>query len=262
MVETVINMMKYWEQAIVTEINIAIYVKAGTGEAIHNNRPFHGLVMQDPIGEKVYRFSDGKTVHVQKNDVLYLPKGSYYQVDSMGEGGCFAINFDLLDDLICPPFTISPKNSEGLHNCFKEAERAFHNGDHVCIRKNIYEILFLLKKEEKRAYSPSLRDRLIAPAVEAITQGFTDNGLSVTELAERCGISEAYLRRLFGERYGVSPKEYAIRLRIDYAKRLLQSGQFSVGEVAQICGYAEPCHFSREFSKRVGVSPKEYKKTE
>lgn len=256
------NMMKYWEQAIVTDINIAIYVKAGTGEAIHNNRPFHGLVMQDPTGEKIYRFSNGMNVRVQKNDVLYLPKGSYYQVDSVEEGGCFAINFDLLTDLDCPPFTVSPKNSEGLYNCFKEAERAFRDGNHTRIRKTIYEILLLLQKEEKRAYCPSLRDRLIAPAVEAIAQEFTDNGLSITQLAERCGISEAYLRRLFGERYGVSPKEYAIRLRMDYAKRLLQSGQFSVGEVSSMCGYAEPCHFSREFAKRVGVSPKEYKKTE
>ena len=36
------------------------------------------------------------------------------------------------------------------------------------------------------------------------------------------------------------------------------SEQFSISEIAEMCGYAEPCHFSREFSKRIGTSPKGY----
>ena len=68
-----------------------------------------------------------------------------------------------------------------------------------------------------------------------------------------------YLRRLFCDRFGMGPKEYVIERRLSYAVRLLESGQFSVGEIAGMCGYAEPCHFSREFSRRYGMSPNEYK---
>ena len=46
--------------------------------------------------------------------------------------------------------------------------------------------------------------------------------------------------------FGKNPKEYLIEKRMSYAKQLLSSGQFSVSEVAQLCGYFEPCHFSRE----------------
>ena len=57
---------------------------------------------------------------------------------------------------------------------------------------------------------------------------------------------------------GISPKEYMIKKRIEYAKTLLLSGQFSVLETAHLCGYAEACHFSREFARHVGVPPAQY----
>ena len=59
----------------------------------------------------------------------------------------------------------------------------------------------------------------------------------------------------------MSPKEYIINKRMEYAKTLLSSGQVEVKEAAVMCGYFEPCHFSREFSKHFGISPKEYIKT-
>jgi AraC-like DNA-binding protein len=67
------------------------------------------------------------------------------------------------------------------------------------------------------------------------------------------------LRKIFEKKLGVSPKEYMISLRMEYAKQLLSSGEVGVAEAAQMCGYAEPCHFSREFKKRFGISPKNYK---
>lgn len=108
---------------------------------------------------------------------------------------------------------------------------------------------------------PSEKEQMIQPAIDAINRDFTKNDLSVKALAEMCGISEAYFRRIFTDKFSVSPKEYIISLRIEYAKRLLQSAQFSVSEVAQLCGYFEPCHFSREFTKYTGVSPRTYIKT-
>ncbi|MBE6591666.1 MAG: helix-turn-helix transcriptional regulator, partial [Ruminococcaceae bacterium] len=75
-----------------------------------------------------------------------------------------------------------------------------------------------------------------------------------------CGVSEVYFRKLFLNSFGVSPKEYMIQKRMDYAKNLLKSGDFSISEIATLCGYTESCHFSREFSKREGISPNQYGK--
>ena len=251
-----------WNNVIPTKINTAIYVKPGFGEPIHNNRPFHGLVINESPGERRYCFSDGNIMKTNINDVFYLPKGSSYQVKPAGAGGCYVINFDLLEDPEWPPFVVHFKNDEVVLRVFKDAVSAYKNGgiDHVLhVRKNIYDILLLVQKEQQRSYMPSTKERLIEPAVRAIRQGFADSGLTIRDLAAGCGISTPYLRRLFEEIYGVSPKEYILNLRIEYAKRLLQSGQFFVYEVAEMCGFGEPCHFSREFSRRTGLSPKNYK---
>ena len=122
-------------------------------------------------------------------------------------------------------------------------------------KRAIYDIILGLEKERSMAYMPTEKERIIQPGIERMMSGYTEQGITVSELAGLCGISEVYFRRLFLAKYGVSPKEYIINLRINYAKQLLKSGEFSVSRVAELCGYPEPCHFSREFSRIVGASP-------
>ena len=106
---------------------------------------------------------------------------------------------------------------------------------------------------------PSDQQKMIAPALEAIERDFMSCDVTIEHLAKLCGMSEVYLRKIFNHKFGISPKEYVIRKRIEYAKHLLISGHMSVSEVANLCGYTEPCHFSREFKKRTGISPKDFR---
>ena len=71
-----------------------------------------------------------------------------------------------------------------------------------------------------------------------------------------CGISEVYFRKIFIQKFGASPRDYIISKRLEFAKQLLSNGEFEVSRVAELSGYSEPCHFSREFKKRFGISPK------
>lgn len=256
-------MLENWDNAIVTDINVALYVAPGTGKAVHQNRPFHGFVLNDDTADKYYYFSDGTRLHARPNEVQYLPIGSTYRVEPIVTGGCWAINFSLLEDITEKPFHIRMRNPESALRIFKEATAAWKEQSDSCnsiIRKSIYDIIVRIKKEHGRSYLSSEKELLIKPAVDTISRDFTKNDLSVKDLSALCGISEAYFRRIFMDRYSLSPKEYIISLRMEYAKRLLQSTQFSVSEVAEMCGYFEPCHFSREFSKHTGVSPKMFAK--
>ena len=128
------------------------------------------------------------------------------------------------------------------------------------IKKSIYEIIHLMKKEELKNYQPNKKENIILPAIEIIKSNFTKD-ISIIELSQMCNISDTYFRKLFADKFGLNPKEYIISLRINYAKDLLKSGQFKVSEVAKLCGYSEECHFSRIFKKLTGENPNNYYNT-
>lgn len=255
-------MNEQWKNIIITEIGVAVYVAPNTGKHIHKNRPYHGLVLNDANSVKDYIFDDGHIMRTDKSSLFYLPKGSSYHVEQLHAGGCYAINFDaVLEDT---PFSVPFRNTESLIHNFKTACDAWKNkSDHAILlaMRTLYDGIYQIQKEQKKQYSPKAQFSLIAPAVEELERSFTQNDLAVSDLAALCGISEVYFRRLFLNTFGISPKEYIIQKRIEYAKTLLKSRDFSVSEVSLLCGYAEPCHFSREFSKRVGISPMQYENT-
>ena len=257
-------MLEQWNDAIVSKISIAVYVRAGTGVMTHTDRPFHGFIINDENSVKDYVFSDGRVMHTNGGDLFYLPKHSSYNVKPITHCGCYAINFDTLNEIKCDPFVISFRNNEQILKSFKAAEKEWRTQSESmqsAAMRAVYDIIFQMNCELKRAYVPDSHFKVIAPAVEKIHAEFTDNELTIEVLAAACNVSEAYFRRLFEAKFGISPKEYIINKRIGYARQLLETGEMTVSQTAELCGYAEMSHFSREFSKRVGISPSEYKKT-
>lgn len=59
---------------------------------------------------------------------------------------------------------------------------------------------------------------------------------------------------------GMTPLQYLLDIRLANAKKLLESTNYSIGEVASLVGYDNALYFSRLFHKHVGISPKEYRK--
>ncbi len=245
---------------IISKIALAMYVPAKTGNPVHNNRPFHGLVLNDENSDKNYFFSDGSVLNTKGGELFYLPKGSSYTVEDLTLGGCYAINFDA-NISGTKPFSISLRNYDSVLKEFKDAVRKWKqqsDTSHIFIRRCLYDILLEIQSEYKKSYLPDAKLDIIAPALKKISSDFTSPEISVASLAELCSVSEVYFRKIFLHKFGVSPREYIISKRLTYALQLVESGQFQISEIATMCGYSEPCHFSREFKKKFGVSPAKY----
>ena len=256
-------MNEYWKNAVVSEIFAAEYVPPGGEEKIqYCSCSYHTFSMNDEATVKDYCFADGRIVRVGENSIIFLPKDSEYHVRNICDGGSYRIAFGLVEADGEKPFSLKLRNHQDMMKVFREAVNVWKRTD--CYKaqcmKSVYDIILTIEKEQNRNYIPNSRGRIIVPAIEEIRARFTDNELSISELARACGISDAYFRRLFSGKTGVNPREYIVRLRIQYAERLLKSGELSVEEVAASCGYVEVSSFSREFTKRVGISPSDYKK--
>jgi transcriptional regulator GlxA family with amidase domain len=86
-----------------------------------------------------------------------------------------------------------------------------------------------------------------------------DADLSVEALARRAGMSPRNFARVFKDEIGVPPARYVELLRVDGARRRLESERSSVEEVADDCGFGSAETMRKAFLRSVGVTPSEYR---
>lgn len=95
---------------------------------------------------------------------------------------------------------------------------------------------------------------LAGVAAARIDSGLLDEA-GLPGLAARLGLSDRHLRRVFRERYGVSPVAYAQTQRLLLAKRLLTDTVLPVTEVALAAGFGSPRRFNALFLAQYGMAP-------
>ena len=84
---------------------------------------------------------------------------------------------------------------------------------------------------------------------------------SLTDAANSSFMSPFHFSRVFKETYGETPNEFLIRLRIEKAKEMLITENYSVSEICERVGYMSLGSFSSLFLKHVGMPPTSYRRT-
>lgn len=84
--------------------------------------------------------------------------------------------------------------------------------------------------------------------------------LSVESLADQFAISRRNFVRRFKKATSNTPIEYIQRVKIEAAKKSLESSTFHINEVMNQVGYADNKAFRNVFKKYTGLSPAEYRK--
>lgn len=83
---------------------------------------------------------------------------------------------------------------------------------------------------------------------------------SLADIAQHCGVHPSYVSRKFKAVFGETITDYANRLRVDAAKRLLADGR-SVSETARALGFGTVFYFSAMFKKYTGLVPSSFIRT-
>jgi transcriptional regulator GlxA family with amidase domain len=82
----------------------------------------------------------------------------------------------------------------------------------------------------------------------------------VAAMARLSGLAERSFKRRFEQATGMSPLEYVHTLRLEEAKQMLETGEASIGTIANEVGYEDPGFFSRLFRRHVNLTPAQYRK--
>ena len=112
---------------------------------------------------------------------------------------------------------------------------------------------FVNQNEKKNSELSKLR-----PAIE-IMKSECHIRRSNEELASLCGLSKFYFIKFFKKNMGLAPQEYYTKLIIDKSSNLLLNTNYSINEIAKLCGIDDALYFSKKFKKIMGMSPRAYR---
>ena len=82
-----------------------------------------------------------------------------------------------------------------------------------------------------------------------------DGAISISQIAQRLGVSDRHLRRIFEAQWGVSPLQYLQTRRLLSAKQLLTDTRLPVTQIAALSGYASVRRFNAVFVEHYRMQP-------
>lgn len=99
----------------------------------------------------------------------------------------------------------------------------------------------------------------LKPAIEYIYENKSEN-ITVEKMAKVCHISASYFSRLFAKETGENFSNYSSRLKIEWAKNILEEKNMCINEISNELGFSETGYFIKVFKKYEGVTPAIYRK--
>src|SRR5580658_3424763 len=85
--------------------------------------------------------------------------------------------------------------------------------------------------------------------------------IHIRELARLLDLSASHFCRAFKCTFGVSPRDYVLRRRIEVAKGLMLTTSEPLSSIALKCGMCDQAHFTRSFHRIAGETPYTWRRT-
>lgn len=85
--------------------------------------------------------------------------------------------------------------------------------------------------------------------------------MTIGDLSEETGYSECYIRRVFEQVHGISPKMFERIVRFQNVLNQMRRlpGAYGIRDLAIACGYFDQPHMMKEFKRFTGLTPETYR---
>ncbi len=142
----------------------------------------------------------------------------------------------------------------------------FNNGS-GCNREKLHHLAALITTSFlESAFSEERNDNVnflqyqqgILQVAAYINQHYTES-LDLDTLAGMCHLSKTYFISAFKKVVGETPYSYLLRLRIAKSKILLETTDYTIKEIANMCGFKRTNTFTSHFRTVTHMTPSEYR---
>lgn len=117
---------------------------------------------------------------------------------------------------------------------------------------------YIVEKSDEKDRNISVSSTL-KPAIDYIYNNKSEN-ISADNMANLCHVSPSYFSRLFSKETGENFSTYLGKLKVEWAKSLLEETDMHVNEISEELGFSESGYFIKIFKKYEGVTPALYRK--
>ena len=187
------------------------------------------------------------------------PLSEFLQLSGQaGEDDLKAVR-NFLFELYCQIYEIDSRSAEGSGIRFKFLQelsrgQSIEEITHLFIG-NLYLTEYRLRARTALP-APDGRPRGLAERARHYIEQNHAKRVALNSIALDLAVSKEHLSRIFKKKFGVTVTEFIHQVRIESARRLMASGEYSLKQVFYETGYQSYNDFYRNFRKVTGQSPK------
>ncbi len=237
----------------------------------YNSKPFQSRVAQ---WYEIEFFLDdggitsinGKEYTLQKNHLLFVRPGDIRH--SKQHFKCFYLHMDLDDEellsyLADVPSSFAVASSKIYYNLFHQLIQMRNEKNYESRLLYFSKIAALLVNIQRDScfYSGEGKSSVIYRAERFMTENFTDK-IGLKEIAGSVHLSPNYFHKLFSTITGITPHDFLMKKRINYAKELIMTSEHDMMEISMLSGFESQAYFNYCFKKSTGYSPTKYRQKE
>nr|WP_298924606.1 AraC family transcriptional regulator [uncultured Allomuricauda sp.] len=124
--------------------------------------------------------------------------------------------------------------------------------------KNTVEMLFLSFMENALVSKDNAQFPPWMSLVREILNDRWNENISLKELSNKVHVHPTTISKHFRKFFGCTLGEYTRKLKVEHSINFLHSSNYSLTEIAYICGFSDQSHFIRTFKSMTGYLPKKY----
>lgn len=238
-------------------------------EQFTSSIPLYELILF-PTSNRIIHYN-GATKHITTSSVVFLPHPmtsvtnpavKEYRCETFLDTGHIALQFTCDTPLATEMEVYSCEHFEkDIMMCFEKMRKLWvlkQTAYNSLALSCLYQIFAILEKRTSPTYLPKKQYDLIEPSINYIEENYLST-LDCDQLAKMCKISPSYYNRIFKKRFNISPKQYILAKKLDYAADLLATTNISVTSISEMSGFSSLYYFSKIFKNYYGTSPQNYR---
>lgn len=218
---------------------------------------------------------EGKSFPVKEDDLVIVNPNIKHTEVSTGTRPLEYIVVGI-EDLTFSSDTDDPKDNYNLYNYhnykdeilfyLKALLKEFDNkeANHELVCQNLLEVL-IINIIRRTSYGLSVTSPVKMSKECAFVKRYIDgnfkSNITLDLLSELTHMNKYYLVHTFKNQLGISPINYLIQKRISESRVLLETTDYSIGQISEILGFSSQSYFSQSFRNNMAQTPNDYRKS-